>query len=77
VRLSKENIRGISRRTDEVKVLLDTWEFLPSVVDISIDPSSESGKLSQQVDGIFICVGPIVGLLNTLLICGSKGAVVV
>jgi hypothetical protein len=63
--------------TNKVKVLPDTWEFLSGLVDISVDPGGKSGKLRQQVDGVLVGVSPIVGLLDTLLVRGSEGAVVV
>ena len=63
--------------TNQVKILLDTGKFLTSLVDVSVDPGGEGGKLGQQVDGIFVGVGPVVGLLDTFLVCGSEGAVVI
>ena len=63
--------------TNEVKILLDAWEFLPGLIDVPVDSSSQSGKFSQQVDGILVGVGPVVGLLNPLFVRGSEGTVVV
>ena len=63
--------------TNKVKVLLGTWEFLSGLVDVSVDSSSESGKLCQQVEGILVGVSPVVGLLDALLVRGGEGTVVV
>ena len=63
--------------TDEVKILPDGREILSSLIYVSIYPGSEGGELGQQVDGILVSVGPVVGFLDTLLVCGGKLAVVV
>ena len=71
-------MRGFTKMlTSKVKILLDTRELLASFVGVSVDPSRESGKLGQQIDGILIGVGPVVSLLDTLLVCGSEDTVVV
>ena len=72
-----EMYRFIKTLTNKVKVLLDTREFLSGLIDISVDPGGQSGKLSQQVDGILIGIGPVFSLLDTLLIRGSEGTVVI
>lgn len=63
--------------TDKVNILLDTGEFLAGPVYVSVDPCSESRKLGQQIDGILVGVGPVVGLFDTLFVRGSEGTVVV
>ena len=71
-------MRGFTKiLTNKVKIRLDTREFLAGLVDVSVDPGGESGKLGQQIDGILIGVGPVVGFLDTLLVCGSEGTVMV
>ena len=63
--------------TNKVNILLDTGEFLAGPVYVSVDPCSESRKLGQQIDGILVGVGPVVGLFDTLFVRGSEGTVVV
>ena len=63
--------------TNKVKIPLDTREFLAGLVDVSVDPGGKSGKLGQQINGILIGVGPVVGLLDTLLVRGSESTVMV
>jgi len=63
--------------TNKVKILLYTGEFLTGPVDVSVDSCSESRKLGQQIDGILVGVGPVVGLFDTLFVRGSEGTVVV
>ena len=63
--------------TNKVEILLDTRKLLAGLVDIPVDPGSESGKLCQQIDGILIDVGPVVGLLGTIFVRGSEGTVMV
>jgi hypothetical protein len=74
---SGEIRKSIEMPTNKVKVLIDTWEFVPGLVDVSIDSSSESRKFSQQVDRVLVGIGPVIGLLDTLFVCGSEGTVVV
>ena len=63
--------------TNKVKILSDAWKLFPGIVNVSVDPSSKSGKLSQQIDGIFVGVSPVIRLLDTFLVSCGEGTVVV
>ena len=69
-----EHVRVVA---DKVEILVNAGQRAAGVVDIAVDPRGEGGKTRDEVDGVLEGVGPVLGLLDTLLVCRGERAVVV
>ena len=63
--------------TDEIQVLVNAWKRLARVVDITVDPGCQSGKLGNQVDTVFEGICPVFRFLNTLFVGRREGRIVI
>lgn len=67
----------IGELTNEIQVLVNSWDLFAKVVHIAVDASSKRRKSSKEVDAILVRMRPVLRFLYALLIGGLEAAVMV